>query len=97
MLLKCSAFCKFCANQCLNEHNIEMLKDCIRLDNDCSDVCETTANYLIRESGFCNDLVKICEQICRQCSDECLKHEHEHCKECAKICKECEEMCEAFK
>ncbi len=92
-LLNCAAACEHCANACLDEHDIKMMVDCIRLDRDCADICRITANYAARDSKNLNEVVRLCAGICRACAEECEKHKHPHCKECAKACRECEEVC----
>jgi hypothetical protein len=96
-LFNCAAACEYCADACLNEDNIKMLVECIRLDKDCADICRTTANFLSRDSKQSNELLRVCADICRACAEECEKHDHhDHCIECARACRECEEACRSL-
>jgi hypothetical protein len=95
-LNECAAVCEYCADACLNENDIKMMVECIRLDRDCADICRATANYLARDSKNSTELVRLCGEICKACAEECEKHKHEHCRECARVCRECEEACLAL-
>jgi len=97
VLYKCSLANNFCAASCLEEDNVKMMKDCIRLDMDCAQICSLTAALLARESEHGEHLLKECAEICGLCATECEKHasEMEHCKECAAACRRCEEVCMA--
>jgi hypothetical protein len=92
-ILKCSAECDYCATACLDEQDIDMLKDCIKINLMCAEVCRATAIAISRGSEHAGHLLKECIEICEQCSDECGKHEHGHCKECSRTCENCAESC----
>jgi hypothetical protein len=76
-----------------------MLKQCIRLNLDCADICGATGSMASRRTGsnvpVLRALIQACEQACRACGDECLKHadKHEHCRVCADECLRCAESC----
>lgn len=92
----CINHCNYCADACLDEENVKMMKDCIRLDRVCAEACAALNQILAINNSNVNDLVAYCKKVCQQCADECGKHDHQHCKDCAKACKECVSACEAF-
>src|SRR5690606_37552023 len=55
---KCAVACETCASACLQENNVAMMADCIRLDRDCADACRMAAALMARErvyaGAFCN-------------------------------------------
>ena len=75
------------------------LRDCIRTDLDCADVCAATAALLSRRTGSNLEVVKAqltaCRTACAACADDCEQHAemHEHCKHCARACRRCEKAC----
>jgi hypothetical protein len=77
----------------LNEPDVKMMAECIRLDRDCSHICWTVAAFMSRGSHFAHDLCRVCAEICEACAIECEKHEHEHCQRCAQECRTCAEEC----
>lgn len=92
----CITACESCADKCLDEENIEMMVECIRLDKDCADVCRAAVNLLIRQSDMTDRILQICSEVCHDCSEECRKHEMQHCQDCARACHECEEACKSY-
>jgi len=97
--LACAQTCISCADACLAEDMVDELKQCIRLDLDCADVCQTTGKLATRRTGSNQDLlrqmIETCAEACRICGDECSRHadRHEHCHICADACRSCEEAC----
>lgn len=95
-LARCAAACENCADACLDEDNIKMMVQCIRLDRDCAKICALTASFVASNSAHAKHVAKECQELCHLCGEECAKHKTDHCQECAKACKECEEACKKF-
>ena len=95
-LLECSLACENCAASCLNEENVEDMKNCIILDRDCADICLQAARLLQRNSVIGRQFLLICEEICRLCAGECGKHPSGHCQQCANSCRSCAEACHEY-
>ena len=95
MLNNCVASCNYCTASCLNEDDVKMMVECIRLDMDCAEICRTTANLLARGSEHGSHLLQECAEICSKCASECEKHAPQmaHCKACAEACRKCEDAC----
>jgi len=95
---KCSQTCITCADACIGEKNT-MLTACIRLNNDCADVCCTTNRLLSRLTETPMNVVRsqlqTCVVACQECGAECNKHadQYEHCRICANICSHCAQAC----
>lgn len=96
----CVATCTACANACLYEPNVSDLLTCIRLNNDCADICSATGRLIARQAGYDLDLVKsqvqACITACTVCASECGKHAtmHDHCRVCADACRQCAAACD---
>ena len=99
---ECELVCTACAAACLGEGQVEPLRGCIRLNQDCADVCDVTARILSRqpqgETEFLRALLETCARICASCGAECQRHagHHEHCRICAEACRKCERQCRAM-
>lgn len=97
--LACAQTCTACADACLAEDSVADLRDCIRTDLDCADICATTAAVLSRRAGsnieVVKELLKACRAACIACAEDCESHadRHEHCKLCAEACRRCEKAC----
>ncbi|WP_135209764.1 four-helix bundle copper-binding protein [Vitreimonas flagellata] len=97
----CAQSCTACADACLGEDMVLQLRQCIRLNLDCADICEATGRFASRRTGT-NESVLIaalnaCEEACARCADECERHaKHmEHCAICAESCRRCEAACKS--
>jgi hypothetical protein len=95
----CAQTCIACADACLAEPMVEQLRQCIRLDLDCADICHATGALASRRTGsneeILRKLIELCEAACATCAVECERHAsaHEHCRICAQQCRDCEESC----
>lgn len=95
----CAQTCTACADACLGEEKIDELRQCIRLNLDCADVCLATAMLGTRRTGSDDKIVELmlaaCAEACRVCGVECARHGmmHEHCRICADVCRSCEQAC----
>jgi hypothetical protein len=99
----CAQTCIACADACLGEQSVQELTQCIRLNQDCADVCDATGAVATRRTGSNEDLIRSmldsCAIACRICAEECERHagKHEHCRICAESCRRCEEACQEAK
>lgn len=91
--------CTSCADACLGEDMVKDLRQCIRLDLDCADICAATGAIATRRTGSNEETIRrmlqACETACRLCAEECERHasHHEHCRVCAEACRRCERAC----
>jgi hypothetical protein len=98
----CTRACLDCANACLREPEIDELRECIRIDLVCAEVCRATAalvsTYAGAQDGFVVAQIEACMQVCRACAQECRLHAkmHEHCRLCAEACERCADACSAL-
>lgn len=96
----CAQTCTSCADACLGEENVKSLTRCIRLNLDCTDICNIAGRIATRLTGSDGELIRrvidTCAAACRLCAEECEKHAgmHEHCRICAEACRRCMKACE---
>ncbi|MDX9741058.1 MAG: four-helix bundle copper-binding protein [Gammaproteobacteria bacterium] len=96
----CEQACIVCADACLAEEEVDALKQCIRLNLDCADVCRATGSMASRRTGsnelLLREMLEVCRAACEICGQECRRHaaEHAHCRVCAEACAECRDSCE---
>jgi hypothetical protein len=100
--LECAAHCLSCADACLAEDSVDELRQCIRTDEDCAQVCLTTATLLSRQTeeraATLRSQLETCISHCEACATECEGHadHHEHCRLCAEACRTCAQACRAM-
>jgi hypothetical protein len=97
--LDCAQACTACADACLGEQDVNHLVRCIRLNQDCANVCEVTGKLLSRQTAYqpalARAILESCVLACRECAAECEQHaaKMEHCRVCAEACRRCEQAC----
>ncbi|MDH6430425.1 four-helix bundle copper-binding protein [Paenibacillus odorifer] len=91
--LKCMIACNHCYSACLDEDHVGMMKECIRLDRECADICEFAAHAMSMNSKYATEICLACAEACEACGNECQKHDHEHCQQCAEACFACAKVC----
>ena len=89
----CAQTCTSCADACLAEEMVADLRQCIRLNLDCADVCEATGRLISRQTepdwSLLRAQLEACVAACQVCGAECERHagHHEHCRVCAEACR----------
>lgn len=99
---QCAATCGICADACLAEDSVRELVRCIRLNLDCSAICDATGHMVSRmsepDAALLHRQLEACMEACRVCAEECEMHasHHEHCRICAEECRRCQQACQAL-
>lgn len=96
VLNRCIVNCTYCADACLDEKDIKMMVNCIRLTRACAEICNTTMKLVTSDYANAKDMIAYCYKTCIKCADECAKHNVQHCKDCAEACKNCADACKMY-
>ncbi|WP_308721995.1 four-helix bundle copper-binding protein [Paenibacillus polysaccharolyticus] len=91
--LECMNACNVCYISSLKEYDLAKLRDCIRMNRECADICAFAAQAMTRGSDFIGEICELCVKACEACAAECGKHAHDHCQACAEACRRCAEAC----
>lgn len=100
--LNCAQACVSCADSDLAEEDVEEMRRCIALDQNCADLCGVTARILSRpvywDEFVVHRVLQACVRVCTLCAEECDRHadHHRHCAICAKACRACVQACNAL-
>jgi hypothetical protein len=93
--LNCHAACTMAAQHCLAQGGELADIDMIGVLLDCAEMCQTSANFLLRGSPYhvvtcaaCAEICRVCEEACRGVSDD------EQLRDCAETCAGCADHCE---
>lgn len=66
----------------------------IRLLLDCAEICQTSANFMIRGSDLHVRTCGVCADVCDQCAASCERLGYdEQLRFCAETCRRCSESC----
>lgn len=92
----CHALCTQTIGHCLKLGGRHAAPDHIHLLLDCAQLCETTAEYLLRGSSFHERMCGLCAEVCRQCAENCVQVAggDQIVKKCAEMCRQCAGSCE---
>ena len=99
---ECAQNCHECAETCLETVNYCLQKggehakpEHIRLLLDCAEICDTSHNFIARESDLHGTVRNVCAEICERCAESCemMGDNDEQMKKCADICRKCADSC----
>ena len=90
----CHEVCLRTVPHCLEKGGRHAEPAHIRLLLDCAEICETSANFMIRGSELHTETCRVCAEVCQRCAEDCQRMADDpKMKECADICRRCAESC----
>lgn len=92
---KCHQACLSLVNHCLKMGGEHASAAHIRLLRDCAEICQTSANFMLRDSPLHHLTCGTCAEVCRQCASECQQMGGADVlmTECAQACLLCADSC----
>jgi len=98
---ECVDACQTCHDSCTEtvSHCLQMGGEHaeathIRLLLDCAEICQTSANFMLRMSDAHAQICGVCADICDQCADDCERFtDDEMMQQCAGACRNCAQSC----
>jgi hypothetical protein len=94
---ECAKVCDMCAAACIANPEIDALRRCLKFTLDCSEICNSAARMMARDSDSQDDILRACAGICEHCAEECRRQpDNEHCAICAEACSRCADLCHAI-
>lgn len=93
--LDCHSTClHMAATHCLQMGGPHVQQNHYRLMLDCAQICQVSADFMLRSSPHHPHLCRECAEICRSCADDCERVGD--MEECVKACRTCAESCSAM-
>lgn len=90
----CHAVCLETVTHCLQQGGKHAEADHIRLMLDCVEICQTSANFMLRGSELHSQTCGVCAAVCEQCATDCERvGDDEMMGRCAETCRQCAESC----
>lgn len=104
-MMECIDACQTCHGVCLEtiQHCLKMggrhaEPAHIRLLMDCVQICQTSADFMIRGSDLHAMTCGVCAEVCRRCAESCQQlaggEGGDLMQRCADACRMCAESCE---
>ena len=92
--MNCHGACADTMAYCLQEGGAHADASHITLLLDCAEICQTSANFMLRGSQHHATTCGACAKICDACADACERFgEDEQMKLCAEACRSCADSC----
>ncbi len=100
---------QYCIEECVNCHTIciETISYCleqggkhaeathIRLLQDCTQICQTSADFMLRNSDLHTQTCAACAEVCLRCAESCEQMGNDvQMQACAEACRRCAESCQ---
>ena len=83
------------ATYCLKKGGDHAEAGHIRLLLDCEEICQTSANFMLRGSSLHVQTCAACAEVCRACAAECEQMpQDEQMQRCVEACRRCAESCQ---
>ncbi len=93
--IDCHQVCIQTIQHCLTKGGKHADPQHIRLLQDCAQVCQTSADFMIRGSDLHGKACALCAEACIACAVSCeAMGDDEVMKTCAEVCRSCAESCQ---
>lgn len=92
--LDCHSVCMETVTYCLDKGGKHAEANHIRLLMDCAQICQTSADFMLRISEIHPKTCGICAEVCERCAKACEQlGDDEMMRKCAEACRRCAESC----
>lgn len=92
--LDCYRVCRETVTYCLTQGGRHAEASHIALLNDCADICETSAEFMMRRSDLHARACQLCAEACARCAQDCERFgDDAQMRRCTEICRRCAESC----
>lgn len=96
--LECHRICVETATHCLTLGGKHAVAEHIGTLLDCAEICQTSADFMLRGSHEHNQVCGVCAVVCERCAESCraIGQEDDLMRRCAEACRRCAESCRAM-
>ena len=92
--LDCHSICSETISYCLGHGGRHVEAAHIRLLLDCAEICQTSANFMLRASDLHGRTCEVCAEVCERCAQDCEQFGDDAAMQaCAEMCRQCAESC----
>lgn len=94
--VECHASCLETSAHCLTLARENAAACHQTLLQDCAEICQTSANFMLRGSAHHEETCGVCATLCLACAESCDDRSgvDETMHRCAEICRKCAQSCE---
>lgn len=92
--LDCSRICTETISYCHEQGGKHTVPAHIKLMLDCAEICQLSAHFMLRGSGFHTQTCAVCAEVCNACAESCEQFgDDAKMNNCADICRRCASSC----
>jgi len=93
--LSCHSVCLETVTHCLEMGGRHAEPRHIRLLLDCAEICQTSANFMLRGSDLHSRTCGVCAEVCVRCAEDCEQFRDDPMMmACAETCRRCAGSCQ---
>ena len=93
----CHGVCVETIAHCLQKGGKHAEASHVRLLEDCAEICQTSADFMLRGSDLHGRTCAACAEVCARCADDCARFgDDQQMKRCADLCRRCTDSCRAM-
>lgn len=90
IMTDCHDICLQTVSHCLDKGGTEH----VTLLLDCAEICQTAANFMLRNSELHSRVCAVCAEVCDRCAEDCeFAADDDMMRQCAQACRRCAEAC----
>jgi hypothetical protein len=92
---ECHSICTETAQHCLHMGGKHAEVTHVRLLLDCAQICQTSADFMLRGSSHHPLTCGICAEVCLACAEDCerIGADDSMMRKCAEFCRRCASSC----
>lgn len=90
----CHRICLETVTYCLQQGKKHAEAGHVRLLLDCAEICQTSANFMLRGSDLHGRTCAVCAEVCERCAQDCEEFGNDApMRVCAETCRRCADSC----
>lgn len=92
---QCHSICLTTVQHCLQMGGRHAAPQHITLLLDCAQICQTSADFMLRGSELHGRTCGVCAEVCERCAQDCerLDPNDQQMQMCAQVCRQCADSC----
>ncbi len=91
---ECHSTCLQTVTYCLQQGGRHAEAAHIRVLLDCAELCQTSANFMLRGSELHGRICGVCAEVCERCAQDCDQFgDDPQMRACAEACRRCAGSC----
>src|SRR5262245_17494692 len=93
--IECAQVCLETVRYCLESGGHHAQAPHVLLLLDCIEICQTSADFMMRGSNLHGFTCNTCAEVCRRCAKDCERFsDDKQMMACAEVCRRCAESCQ---